>query len=364
MTRRSLRILHLIPTLEGGGAERQLLLLTNAQTRLGHDVHLGLLRLGPHGRTLDSGAVGVHRAPPLGHYDPRIAAWTLSLVRRLQPQVLHTWIPMMDMLGGGAAVTLRVPWVLSERASAPAYQNRWLHRVVRRRLGYQADALVANSEAGLRYWNGAGGHHRVRRVIRNAIDLAAIGAAPAALWPDENRTPRILFAGRLTAQKNVLTFIKALARLRTRPAFSAFVLGEGPDLETAQAMVAATELGERVRFGGYREDIWGLMKAATVFVSPSRFEGHPNVVLEAVACGTPLVVSDIPEHREFLDANTATLVPPDDHEALARALEAAFDSPELARTRAAAARPLVDALGIDRAAALYDDVYQAVKRPA
>jgi glycosyltransferase involved in cell wall biosynthesis len=200
-------------------------------------------------------------------------------------------------------------------------------------------------------------------VIRNAIDLDALTSAPPAIWPEGSQASRILFAGRLTSQKNVLTFIKALARLRVRQPFSALVLGEGPDLPTALAMIAATDLGDRVRFTGYREDIWGLMKAASVFVSPSRFEGHPNVVLEAVACGTPLVVSDIPEHREFLDERTALLVPPDDDEALARALAQVSADPERARARAAAARPLVEALGVERAAALYDEVYHAVRKP-
>jgi glycosyltransferase involved in cell wall biosynthesis len=294
-----------------------------------------------------------------------MAAWTLALLRRTRPDVLHTWMPMMDVLGGAAALGFRVPWVMSERASALAYTERWVDRVVRRRLGRFARAVVANSEAGLHYWNGGGRRHRIRRVIRNAIDLEAIRAAPVAEWPDGGRnTSRILFAGRLAFQKNVLTFIKALARLRTKRSFFALILGDGPDAGTARAMVAATALGDSVRFAGYREDIWGLMKAASVFVSPSHFEGHPNVVLEAVACGTPLVVSDIAEHREFLDATTAMLVSPDDDEGMAHALAAVLGDPEQARRRAEAARPLVDALSIERAAAEYDEVYRAVTRPA
>jgi glycosyltransferase involved in cell wall biosynthesis len=358
------RILHLIPTLEGGGAERQLALLGSAQARRGWEVHLGLLRLGPHAVILDGSAVRTHQSPHGGHYDPRLAAWTLALARRTAPDVVHTWMPMMDVLGGVTALMLRVPWVLSERASSLAYEERWRDRVVRRRLGRRADAVVANSETGLRYWNGEGRGPRVRRVIRNAMDLERIKAAAPSDWPGAAGGPRVLFAGRLAPQKNVLTFIKALARLRTTQPFSAFILGEGPDLPTALAMVAATDLGDRVRFTGYREDIWGLMKAASVFVSPSQFEGHPNVVLEAVACTTPLVVSDIPEHREFLDERTALLVPPDDDEALARALAQVFAEPERARARAAAARPLVGALTIEQAAAQYDEVYQAVRKTA
>jgi glycosyltransferase involved in cell wall biosynthesis len=201
-------------------------------------------------------------------------------------------------------------------------------------------------------------------VIRNALDLDAIRDTPVADWPGGWEGPRVLFAGRLASQKNVLTFIQALALLQGRRPFSALVLGEGPDAAAAQSMVAETGLGDRVHFVGYRDDIWGLMKAATLFVSPSRFEGHPNVVLEAAACGTPLIVSDIPEHREFLDATTATLVPPEDAAALANALDAALGQPDQARARAKAGGRLAEVLGIERAVAAYDEVYQAVRRTA
>jgi glycosyltransferase involved in cell wall biosynthesis len=360
---RPLRILHLIPTLEGGGAERQLVLLANAQAAHGHEVHVGLLRLGQHAVRLDMDRIRLHRAPALGHYNPRVAAWTFGLLHRLRPDVVHTWLPMMDVLGGVAARALGIPWVVSERASALAYEERWQDRVLRRLLGRQADAVVANSEAGLQYWNAGTARHRLRRVIRNALDLDAIRATPAGDWPgDPQRGARFLFAGRLASQKNVLTFLRALARLRQRHPFSAVILGDGPDAAAARALVAELGLEGTVYFGGYREDVWALMKAATLFVSPSRFEGHPNTVLEAMACGTPVIVSDIPEHREFLDRSTAMLVPPNDAVRLAEALEQALAEPEQARARAAAALPRIDALKAQDAMIAYDEVYEAVRR--
>ena len=75
-----------------------------------------------------------------------------------------------------------------------------------------------------------------------------------------------------------------------------------------EAAVAGLGLADRVRLVGFVPDAWAWMKRASVLVSPSLFEGHPNVVLEAAACGCPLVVSDIPAHREFLDGENAVLV--------------------------------------------------------
>ena len=80
----------------------------------------------------------------------------------------------------------------------------------------------------------------------------------------------------------------------------------------------------RERIGsGSPEGCWSVLKASKAFVSTSAFEGQPNAVLEAMACGCPLVVSDIPAHREFLSAETAAIVPMA-HEEFARAVLHAF----------------------------------------
>jgi glycosyltransferase involved in cell wall biosynthesis len=364
--RRSWRILHLIPNLEGGGAERQLVLLANAQARCGHEVHLGLLRLGSHADGLGKELVQVHQAPAVGHYSPLLALWVLQLVRRLRPDIVQTWFTMMDALGGVSALTSGIPWVLGERASALAYRDRWQDRLVRRAIGRLAGAVVANSAAGLRYWTAVSTRHRIQVVIRNAVDLDAIRAvAPATDWPGKNAgLPLILFAGRLAPQKNLFTLIRALSELRKRRAFSALILGEGPDAAATRALAEQCGLQEEVHFDGFRTDLWALMKVATVFVNPSRFEGHPNTVLEAIACSTPLVVSDIPEHREFLDPTTAVLVPPQDVEGLASALEAALTESDGFRRRARAAAPCVEALGVEEMVDAYDRVYRTVARSA
>jgi glycosyltransferase involved in cell wall biosynthesis len=357
-----LRILHLIPNLEGGGAERQLVLLANAQARCGHEIHLGLLRLGSHGDGLGKEPVQVHQAPVVGHYSPLLGLWVLQLVRRLRPNIVQSWFSMMDVLGGLAALTSGIPWVIGERASALAYVGRWQDRVARRAIGRLAGAVVANSAAGLRYWTAVSTRHRIQVVIRNAVDLDAIRAvAPATDWPGRNAgLPLILFAGRLAPQKNPFTLIRALSQLRKRRAFSALILGEGPDAAASRALAQQCGLQEEVHFDGFRKDLWALMKVATVFVNPSRFEGHPNTVLEAIACGTPLVVSDIPEHREFLDSRTAVLVPPEDIAGLAAALEAALTEREAFRVRAREAAPCVDALRVEEAVTAYDAVYRAM----
>jgi glycosyltransferase involved in cell wall biosynthesis len=99
------------------------------------------------------------------------------------------------------------------------------------------------------------------------------------------------------------------------------------------------------------------MKGATVFVLPSTFEGCPNVVLEAMACGVPLVVSDIPAHRALVDEASASLFDPASSAALASAIEAILDAPATAGTRAEVAKRRIEGWMPDTSARRYSDLY-------
>jgi glycosyltransferase involved in cell wall biosynthesis len=92
-----------------------------------------------------------------------------------------------------------------------------------------------------------------------------------------------------------------------------------------------------VIFTGYVDNLWELMKRANAFVSLSRCEGCPNVVLEAMACECPLIVSDIPAHREMLAEKEALFVKLDDPEAAARAILSTLTDTAATQARAESA---------------------------
>jgi glycosyltransferase involved in cell wall biosynthesis len=95
-------------------------------------------------------------------------------------------------------------------------------------------------------------------------------------------------------------------------------------------------------------------------VSPSRFEGNPNIVLEAMAAGCPVVVSDIPAHREILDDEAALFVNPDDGRALADRIVSVAADPQSASRRARAARARVERFTLPQIATQYMAVYRDV----
>jgi glycosyltransferase involved in cell wall biosynthesis len=266
----------------------------------------------------------------------------------------------MDILGGSVALARRIPWVVSERSSDLAYA-RGATSAVRAMLARHATAIEANSAAGAAYWSGL----KVGVPIflnPPGLPLEEIAAAPVA-DPASLELPRgaplILFAGRFGAEKNVLLVLRSLAQLFRETGAVAVLCGSGPQDAEARALAATLGIADRVRFPGAIEEVWSWMKAASVFVAPSTFEGRPNGVMEAAAARCPLVVSEIPAHREFLDDRSALFVPTDDSSAIAAALRRVVESRAEAEARAARAFETVSAFTFaamtERVDAIYAD---------
>ena len=355
------RVLHLVPTMGGGGAERQLVYVARAQVAAGWDVHVALLGEGPLFAALKASGATIHFLPASSNYDLRLLARVFSLIGRVKPHIVHTRILQMDVIGGIAAILRGVPWILSERCSGALY-GAGLKDRLRVFLAGFASAVEANSRSGVDYWAKMR-PSLPRRIIPNAVpldefeqtqraDLAALGVDPGAAV--------ILFAGRFDRQKNVLNLVAALQPvLRGRNAI-AILCGKGPLAEAAQRLAAELGIEDRVRFPGFVTDVWPLMKAANVFVSPSIFEGRPNGVLEAAACRCPLVVSEIAEHREFLDDTAALFANPTSVDSLSAAMLKALDDPAASRQRASAAWEAVSRFSITRMADRLEDLYRSV----
>lgn len=356
-----MRLLYCIPDFGHGGAERQLSYLAAELARAGHEVHLASRRGGPNlDRMLAAGVVW-HRLGGLCNRDPVIFLKLVGLIRKLRPDVVQTILTPMDILGGAAALLTRTRWVLRESSSAPLYGAGLRHRL-RTALGRLADAVVSNSAGGYDYWRPAR-EGRPLCVIPNAVPLDEIAASdPArvsgfAFGPEEKV---VLYAGRMDEGKNVESVIAALARVAADVPFAAVFCGDGPRRRSAERLARELGVAHRVVFTGYVNNLWDLMKRADVLVSLSRFEGCPNVVLEAMACGCPLVVSDIPAHREILDERSALFVSPCDPEEAARALKATLSCGDSARRRAGAARARAAAQTVEASARLYEQTYMGL----
>ena len=357
-----MRLLHCIPSVEGGGAERQLTYLAKALPVEGCEVHVALTRGGANLRRLEEAGATIHHLGPIGTHDPRLFARLVRTLAAVAPAIVHCWLLQMELLGGVAATAAGIPWLLAERSSAQAYP-RTVKNALRVRVARFASGIVSNSTAGDQYWQKRIRESMPRYIVPNALPLDEIRAAPAATSEDAGLTSGeacVLYAGRLDAGKNAESLIRAFSLVRSARPFRALLCGDGPLRSQLEHLIGAYGLGERVRLVGYAANLWSLMKRVDMLVAPSRFEGSPNVVLEAMACACPLIVSDIPAHREILDEQSALFVDANDAGALADHIAAVLDDPESASRRARAALARVDRCALPLIAHQYVGVYQDV----
>jgi len=170
--------------------------------------------------------------------------------------------------------------------------------------------------------------------------------------------PLVLAVGRLAAQKGFETLIEAAGRWRDRmPEPLLAIAGTGPLADDLAAR--ARRVGADVRFLGWRDDVPALLAAADLFVLPSRWEGQPLILQEALRAGRPVVAADVGGVRDLTGDDAALLVPPGDPVALAAAALSVLGSPQAAARLAAAAAGRAaelptEADAIAAALALYD----------
>lgn len=198
---------------------------------------------------------------------------------------------------------------------------------------------------GLDYWKENAPKLR-RFYVPNAVPLEQIDAAPPV-----HDSGTGLFVGRLVDLKNVDILIDAAQTSQVRLT----ICGDGPEREKLESMA-----GKGVQFAGYSSDVWSRMKSASFLALLSNHEGRPNVVIEAFAAGVPVVLSDIPAHREIADETCAWFAPVRDRAATADAIRSILHGGDEVQAKVREARRRVEACSTSSMADAYLEVYQEV----
>lgn len=238
------------------------------------------------------------------------------------------------------------------------YDNKWQadgSAALDARLAEASDALLACSASVAEHVADRLGLARARlQVLANGVDLDRYQPQPPrdraaarrslGLADDDDDAPLLGVVGRLCTQKGQDTFIRAAARLHADwPQARFLVIGSADDEAEPQrlrALGASLGLGEPVlRFTGHRGDMPAVYGALDLLVAPSRWEGFGLMLVEAMACATPIVASRAGAIPEVVsEGETALLVPPDDVAALGAAMQTLLADPAL-RHRLGAAGP-------------------------
>lgn len=394
----------LIHSGDGGGAQRVMTTLAGALAERGHRVDLVACRAeGPILAQLPACLRLVSlRASPWGRgrlaafaADPRalrelarpvllplatseVFARLPDLARYLredQPEILlsakvHTnLLALLARRRSGAATRI----VVSERGdSADKVQHsrrwRWRHIVpLIRRLYSEADGIVSVSEALAGRFAARTGIPRERiTVVHNpVVSDALFEQAKAPLrhpWFDPGAPPVILAAGRLEPRKGFATLLRAFARLRQERPARLMIFGEGPERGPLERLARDLGLEGTVELPGWTDELFPHMARAAVFVLSSTYEGLPGVLIQALACGCPVVSTDCPTGpAEILeDGRYGRLVPVGDEAALAEAIVATLDHPPEREALRARGREF----SVERAAGRYLDLFASLPQPA
>jgi glycosyltransferase involved in cell wall biosynthesis len=214
---------------------------------------------------------------------------------------------------------------------SPNPAARWASLALTRRAYARADGVLANSSdmaAGL--IDDLGIAPEKMHTINNPIDIDLIQASAKQVMAGMPKRPYILSAGRLEYQKAHEVLIRAFAASGAWRTHALVILGKGSLINDLHRLAAQLGVGEHVRFIGFVSNPYAWMAKADLFVLSSRWEGFPTVAAEALASGTPLLMTDCKfGPRDVIEPGVSgELVPVDDAEAMAVQIAALLASPE------------------------------------
>lgn len=348
-----MRIVLAISSLGAGGAERVMTLLAGALADRDHDVWLVTLAesgndffpLHPRVQRIGLGLTGDSLSALHGLRANAQRVWALRrTVATLKPHAVLSFVTSMNVLMILACMRLPVRVVVSERVDPAAHQEYRIWSDLRSLLYQFADAVVVQTES-------IAGWFRKRLWKRTRVAVIPNPAVPiSGVEPCDDMGPFLLAAGRFTYQKGFDLLLRAFGEATTENVLKLVIAGEGPEAQTLRELAAQLGLGARVCFPGRVQELSRLLKCAVAFILPSRYEGFPNVLLEALAAGVPCVATDCPgATREILgDGAYGLLVPPDDTGALAGAINQITADAELRQRLSRAATVAIERYSLDR----------------
>lgn len=349
------RVFHVITGFDTGGAERVLLKTVRRldPTRFESTI-ISLRGRGPLSNDVDRAGV---RAIYLnmGRRPTPATLWRLAtLFRRANVGIVHAYLYTASIAARLAGRLARVPVVLTSTRAPLAYLPRfawWLDRVT----ASWCNRIIAVSQHTAETIVRVEGIPRQKViVIPNGVDLTRFtprDRQQARANLGINGTPFVIASiGRLSAEKGQDYLIEALVAIRSRIAHPVCLFaGGGPLRDKLESQARLASLDSTCRFLGEVVDVESVFAAADVVVLPSLFEGMPNVVLEAMAMGRPVIASAVGGSTELVrHGETGLLIPPADSAALAHALVSIASSAERRQQMGVRAREVAEAeYGID-----------------
>ncbi len=368
------RVCFVLPSLNGGGAERAAVAVMNALDADRFDLELCLFR-----------RVGAY----LGEVAPHISVRQVGDGARLgrirglrrffaanRPAIVMSFLSYLSVFAAARWANAGIKFVINQQTPVSAFLEdrdfRWREPLRRalfergvRTVYPRADLVVATSE-GVR--QDLVSHFGVApsrvEVVHNPVDLSGIARLAqepieAGLAGPDDRI--VVAAGRLAEVKNFPLLISAVGLLASRMPIRLWILGQGDEQPALARQVVERGLADRVTWLGFQANPWRYMARAHVFALTSRYEGFGNVLIEAMACGVPVVATSSSGTRDIVQHGVnGLLVEAHDPEAVADALAALLEHRGRAQALAANARRSLDHYDVAAVAERYASLLGAL----
>jgi glycosyltransferase involved in cell wall biosynthesis len=366
-----MKVMMVIDSLRLGGAERVLATLSAAAPAAGFQFEVVVLSApGSHRSVMEPvlAAAGVQtRYLSIRRLsDPRALPRLVAAIRSSNCDVVHAHLEDAMTLSPPAAY-------IAGRRTVCSFHHVVVPLARREKLKERLAVAVANRSAGVVFVSRSslesfalayGGPRKNWRVVENAVDLDVFTTEPATM-PVELMVPAeapvVTMVGALRIRKGQATALRAWpAVLRRFPQARLLLVGDGIERDALRARVGELGLSERVIFAGTRTDVSQIIRASSLVILPSEHEALPTTLIEAAACGRPVVASDIDGIPEVvIDGETGLLVPVGDEVVLADRVTALLDDEPRRRRMGASARAMAeDRFSAHRWAERLYEIYQ------
>ncbi len=296
-----MRIALLITTLNGGGAERVMSSMANHWAAKGHEVTLIT-----HDRTendffplertvirygFDISKPPRHIGDTIRHNIQRISL-PRSVMKEIHPDVAISFTVRMNIQNLIALTGTGIPIIVSERNNPLAQRQPLPWELLRKHLYPRSSALVVQTDAARAWASAFMPQHKIH-VIPNPVSVQ--GSTSPGTHPVHPDRPVVCSIGRLIPSKGFDILVRSFhAASRDKPEWTLQILGEGQDRPRLERIAGELGIQDRVLMPGRVKNPFDYLRSSTLFVLPSRHEGFPNALIEAMTLGLPVISTDCP----------------------------------------------------------------------
>lgn len=302
------------------------------------EVHVcALTREGPLAAPLTEAGIPIHSIGKRGKVDP-LAFWRLTaLMRRLKPDLVHTWIFAANAYGRAAALRAGVRVIVGGERCVDPWKS-WWEFAIDRPLAKRSECIITNSSGVREFYSRHGIAASKFEIIPNGIAMPSCEVKRTkAAWAEELGVPEtahwIGAIGRLWPQKRYPDLLCGVDVMKVvRDDVYLLILGGGPDRQKLERYAWQLKVEDRVRFLGERPDVQELLPHLSISTLASGYEGQSNAIMESMAWRLPVVASDIPGNRDLVvEGETGYLFPVGDRGEMARCWQRILSQPDLAK---------------------------------